>query len=230
MRKILITGASNGIGLAIAETLISNGDFVYNVDIVPPEKTCSNYRYIESDLSKLDSFEVPSDIDILINNVGVSDKSTRLVDLTWDQIFNLVNVNFVGQMFLSRQVIQTWLELNKKGLILTVSSIASYLAGVGEGSVYTSLKHAQNGLIKGLAAEYGPFGIRSIGLAPGAVDTAMNSYMSSTEMEAVSDVIPLRRWSTPQEIAMAAKWLVSEENTFMNGTTLILDGGDTIFK
>ena len=227
MKKIIIvTGASRGIGKEIAKTLAEEGHTVianynksekeakqlqeqlqkenkeieiYKADI-SQEKECKEMvEYVTKKYKK---------IDVLINNAG-KDKIQLLTEVTkkdWDEI---INTNLYGTFCMSQQVAKNMIQ-NKAGTIINISSIWGQI-GASMEVVYSISKSGIDGLTKSLAKELGPSGIRVNSIAPGFINTEMNSALSKQEVQAIKEEIPLQKIGESKDIAKCIKWLIEDE-------------------
>lgn len=242
----LITGASRGIGAATAEALARGG---YRVALVGQDENAlaASTRKVEArgvealqlkgDLADLQFAEsvVTStvarwgQIDVLVNNAAWRELATmRTISLeNWERT---VRVCLTTPAFLARWA-AAYMEPRRSGVIVNISSIMSQQAA-GFSPAYIACKGALDALTYELAALYGPAGIRVVGVNPGAIDTAMSQGVSDATAQAddatrqfSEDMIMLRRWGKPEEIADAIAWVASDQATYLTGTTLVIDGG-----
>lgn len=218
-RTVLITGGARGIGAAIAGVLTARG---YRV-IAPPRA--------ELDLSSPGSIaayverqrDVP--VDILVNNAGINALSPlgQIDDATWQLMLqtNLSSALSLIQAYAPGMAARGW------GRILNVSTIFS-LVTKERRAAYSMTKAALNALTRSAAVEFGSAGVLVNSLAPGYVDTALTRQNNSPEaIMAITASIPLRRLAQAEELALAAAFLVSEDNTYLTGQTIAVDGGFT---
>ncbi|WP_417386151.1 SDR family NAD(P)-dependent oxidoreductase [Gimesia sp.] len=169
-------------------------------------------------------------IDVLVNNAAWREITTmRKIDLaSWEKT---LRVCLTAPAFLSRWCAEQ-MEKQKQGVIINVSSIQSQMAaGISPG--YVAAKGGLDSLTYELATLYGPAGIRVLCVNPGAIDTAMGKYDTTQKQESGTDpvrqssedMIPLRRWAQPEEIARVIAMLASEDASYLTGTTITVDGG-----
>jgi 3-oxoacyl-[acyl-carrier protein] reductase len=241
MRTVLVTGASRGIGAAIAKKF---GKLGYRV--------CVNYNKSESDANKVVDrlkqlgalakaykadvadasqvkamfLEIEKDfggVDILINNAGVS-LEKMLCDTTDEDYEHLMGVNLKGVFNCSREA-QRYMVKEKRGAIVNISSIWGEVGASCE-TLYSASKAGVIGFTKALAKELAPSGITVNCLSPGAVDTDMNAFLTDDEKSALIDEIPLSRFATASEIASAVVFLC--EHPYITGQNLSVNGGIVI--
>ena len=238
----IVTGAGNGIGRATVIRLAREDAAVIGCDVNEAalaetravlEQEGLNAQLLVADVTKqsdVDTLvaEVGPRIDILANVAGIMDHFLPLGemdDATWDRV---IAVNLTGPMRLSRAVIPVMLAAGG-GSIVTVASKASVGAGAS-GTAYTSSKHGLIGLVKSIAYFYGPKGIRSNAVLPGAVATAIGAtaapqVMWAMERAQLSMATMPPQPANPDQIASLISWLASDEASNVNGATVLDDGG-----
>ena len=218
-RTVLITGGARGIGAAITQTLQAKG-----FTIVAPTRA-------QLDLSLPSSVEAyiaanrELPIDILINNAGINvlRPITEIDENSWQ---SMLQTNLSAALRLT-QAYAPGMQSLGWGRILNISTIFS-LVTKERRAAYSMTKAALNALTRSSAVEFGPSGVLVNALAPGYVDTALTRQNNSPEaIAAITAAIPLRRLADAQELAQAAAFLVSEENTYLTGQTIVVDGGFT---
>ena len=240
MKTAIITGASRGIGKAIA-TLLAQND--YNVVI--------NYNHSEDQAKALvDEFTAQglsavcykadvsdeaqaealvrftldrwSKVDLLVNNAGVS-ASGLLIDTPIEQINDIIAVNLTGTIVMTQKVAKGMLS-NRSGNIVNISSIWGEIGGSCE-AVYSATKGGVIAFSKAMAKELGYNGIRVNCIAPGIIDTDMNARLSTSDVQNIIDDIPCQRIGRAEDIAKAVLWLASDEASYINGQVLSINGG-----
>jgi NAD(P)-dependent dehydrogenase (short-subunit alcohol dehydrogenase family) len=241
-RVAIVTGAANGIGLATAVRLAHEGARVIGCDVNDEAMSAARATFADAGL---EIELLPADVtqqqdidrlvasagqrvDILANVAGIMDfflPLGELDDATWERV---MAVNVTGPMRLSRAVLPL-MEAHGGGAIVTVASKASVGAGAS-GVAYTTSKHAVIGLVKSIAYFYGPKGIRSNAVLPGAVATAIGAtaaprvpWAMERAMLSMATMPPTP--ADPDTIATAVSWLASDEATNINGAILLDDGG-----
>ncbi len=238
----IVTGAANGIGRATATRLAREGARVIGCDVndealaaaaAQAERVHLSIDFVKADVTVQADVDRLVDaagdrIDILANVAGIMDFFLPLGevdDATWDRV---MAVNVTGVMRLTRAVLPV-MEAQGGGAIVTVASKASVGAGAA-GAAYTTSKHAVIGLVKSVAYFYGPKGIRSNAVLPGAVATAIGSS-AQPRVEWAMDRAKLSMATMNPDpadadtIATAISWLASDEAVNVNGATLLDDGG-----
>ena len=234
----IVTGGAKGIGAEIVRTLAENGYIVilnYNNSKVQAEELKNemlqkgfNIEVVKADVSNRN--EVNSlielaikkfkKIDILVNNAGISLEGlfTDVSEEMWQKIIN-VNLNSV---FNCTQEVLKYMIKEKSGRIINISSIWGETGASCE-VAYSTTKAAINGMTKALAKEVGLSNIRVNAIAPGIINTDMNSRLSYEELEQIKEQIPLNRIGNTKDIARCVKWLVEDEYT--TGQIISINGG-----
>ncbi len=237
-KVIIVTGASNGIGKEIAKTLSKNNNIVianYNKSEKEAkelqeelQKEGKKLEIFKADVSKEEeckkmveyTIKKYKKIDVLINNAGIT-KNQLITDVTkkdWDEI---INTNLYSAFCMSKEVTPNMVH-NKKGCIINISSIWGQI-GASMEVVYSISKAGMDGLTKSLAKELGPSNIRVNSIAPGIINTKMNSEYTKQELEQIKQEIPLERIGQPTDIARCINWLIDDEYT--TGQVLAINGG-----
>lgn len=237
-KVILVTGGSRGIGADIVKTLASDGNTVilnYNKSEEEAKKIKEELlsNGIEIDICKADvsnHIEVTKlvnfcinkyhKIDVLINNAGISQTKvfTDITDLDWDI---MMKTNLYSAFYAIKDVLPCMIH-NKSGLILNISSVWG-LVGASCESHYSVSKAGLDALTKSLAKELGPSNIRVNSIAPGIIDTSMNSHLSESELDEIKQEIPLDKIGTTNAISKCIKWLIEDDYT--TGQVISINGG-----
>lgn len=237
-KVIIITGASQGIGKEIAKELSLNGNIVIANYNNSENEAKDLQKEIESKGKKIEIFKADvskrvecnklvkyaiekyGKIDVLINNAGISQikEFTQITDQDWE---NIINVNLNSVFYMTQEVCNNMIH-NKNGCIINISSIWG-ITGASCEVHYSTAKAGVNGLTKALAKELGPSNIRVNAIAPGIIDTKMNSHLNSEELKEIQEEIPLERIGKTQDIAKCVKWLIEDEYT--TGQIIQINGG-----
>ncbi len=215
---VLITGSSRGIGKSISKKFKSLGAKTINL-------SSSDFDLSNNDhLNDLKIFiNKHKRIDILINNAAIN-YSEKIFEFDYHKFDNLFNINVKAPFFITSAVSKI-MKKNKYGKIINLSSIASVRVRENK-SVYTSSKFAIEGFTKTLANELSKFNIIVNSVAPGFIDTDMTrSMLTKKEIKNLSDQVPLKRLGNTEDIANAVIFLASDLNNFINGHSLVVDGG-----
>lgn len=215
-RVALVTGASRGIGAAIAMVLAREGARVLTPS--HQEMDLSNPKSIERYVGTIEG-----PIDILINNAGINFLA-GLDELDPVTLNETLQINLIAPLQLT-QLVAERMKASRYGRIVNLSSIWSIVSKERR-VAYTASKSAINGVTRTLALELGPHGILINAIAPGYVNTELTHRNNSAEhVLSISDNIPLQRLAEPREIAEMVAFLCSEKNSYMTGQVLVVDGG-----
>lgn len=238
-KTAIVTGASRGIGAAIARKLCEAGANVAlcsrsaeAVAAIADPLNSEGYTAISTaaDISKkgdvealiktvLDRF---SQIDILVNNAGITRDTLlmRLQDEDWDAV---LQTNLTGTMYCTRAVMRPMLR-QRSGRIINISSVIGIMGNPGQAS-YAAAKAGIIGFTKTIAREVGVRGITVNAIAPGFITTDMTAQMPQQNQEQLRGLIPLRRFGSPEDVADAVCFLASDAARYITGQTLHVDGG-----
>lgn len=238
-KVVLITGASSGIGRAVAQqcaaagaTCIISARNSERLEETLKSLSGEGHSMIITDLTK--SIEIYNlvkmlpKIDGVVSCAGIVD--TKLLKFTENEdIERIFATNVFSSIKLIRDLIQQK-KFNKESSIVLISSISGVKCGYLGGSIYGASKGAIEGFIKGAALELSPQKIRLNSIVPGMVNTHLldNSNIDSDQMELDSSKYPMKRYGEPEEIGMASVYLLSDSTKWMTGTSLLIDGGYTL--
>ncbi len=251
----IVTGASSGIGAGCAKELARAGATVvvnYPVastkamaqqvvdEIAANGGTAISYQ---ADVSKeADVQQMFADVigrfgtvDILVNNAGLQ-KDAPFTEMTLDQWNFVLGVNLTGQFLCAREAIKEFLRrgVNGKsksaGKIICMSSVHEVIPWAGHAN-YAASKGGVNLMMKTIAQEFAPKKIRINSIAPGAIATPINhdAWDTAEHLQNLLRLIPQKRVGQVEDIGKAAVWLVSDDADYVNGTTLFVDGGMTLY-
>ncbi|MDB5936603.1 MAG: dehydrogenase [Massilia sp.] len=234
----IVTGATQGIGLACAERLVREGARVMLVDIKPEGQQAALQlgdaaRFFTADVSqKADvdamiaaTLQAFGRIDILVNNVGVT-HAADFLDLTEDDFDRVLRIN-LKSMFLCGQAAAREMVKQQSGSIINMSSVNSEVA-IPNQVPYVVSKGGVNQLTKVMALNLAPHGIRVNGIGPGTILTelARKAVLGSPEARhTILSRTPLGRCGEPEEVASIAAFLASDDASYMTGQTIYADGG-----
>ncbi len=215
-KNILITGTSKGIGRAIKNEL-SNSNF----NCICPtreELDINNSDSIENYFNKLNI-----EIHGLVNNAGINVLG-NIESLNDEDIQNMLNINLIAPLKLIQHVVKN-MRLSNYGKIVNISSIWGVRSKEFR-TLYSMTKFGINGMTKSLARELGEYNILINSIAPGYVNTEMTKKnVPFEEQIKIKENIPLKRFAEPEEIAKLVSFLISENNSYITGQTIIIDGG-----
>ena len=239
-KTVFITGASRGIGRAIARAFARNG---YNVAV----NCVKNVEMLEILVKELEengvkALAVPCDVrdyelvkrafekteallgpvDVLVNNAGTSHIGlfNLMEPREW---WELIDVNIIGILNAS-QIALTGMLSRQRGVIINISSVWGN-SGASCEAVYSMTKGAVNAFTRALAKESAPNGVRVNAIACGLIDTDMNAFLSRAELDKLRESIPMGRIGTPEDAAQLAMFLASPEAEYITGQIIGLDGG-----
>ncbi|WP_454986960.1 SDR family NAD(P)-dependent oxidoreductase [Capnocytophaga bilenii] len=238
-KKILVTGASSGIGKAIAIECSKMGARVI-ITGRNEERLAETYKelvgehpaYIVADLTKEEDIErlvaLTDSLNGLVNCAGLTiPKPFKF--LQESDIETVMTVNFNAPLLLTQRLVKKK-KLEKGGSVVFISSISGTKVSYIAGSIYSASKGAINGLCKGLALELAPQQIRVNTVVPGMVETNIVSggEIAEEQLEIDRQKYPLKRYGKPEEVAYAVVYLLSGASGWVTGSNLLIDGGYTL--
>lgn len=235
-KKALITGATGGIGLAIAKALHSAGAVVAlsgtreeKLNEIVAELGDRAYA-VPANLSDMESvdalpakaIEAMGGLDILVNNAGITrdNLAMRMKDDEWDDV---LNVNLKASFKLSKAVLRPMMKA-RFGRIINITSVVGAMGNPGQAN-YAASKAGTVGMSKSIAQEVASRGITVNCVAPGFIETPMTDVLDDKQREAIMQNIPISRLGTPAEIAASVLYLASDEAAYITGQTLHVNGG-----
>lgn len=241
---LLITGASSGIGAACAELAAGRGyDLVLNYrasqtdaeavkakaealgaravlapgDVSDPEDVNRIFGVVDDSFGRLDA---------LINNAGIVGQTARLTDMSADRITRMMAVNVVGAMLVAKAAVERMLAQGDGGAIVNVSSAAARLGSGNQYVDYAASKAAIDTFTKGLSDEVAGDNIRVMSLRPGLIDTPLHGKGGEPDRaDRLAHMVPMRRKGSAMEVAEAIIWLLSDQASYVTGSTLDVTGG-----
>jgi len=235
-KKVLITGASGGIGGQIARTLHAAGATIaLSGTRIGPLQSLSNElgtmaHVLRCDLSDFDevtalpkqAVEAMGGVDILINNAGVT-RDNLLMRMSEDEWTSVLTINLTSTMRLCKGVLRGMMKA-RWGRIVNISSIVGATGNAGQAN-YAASKAGLVAMSKSLAHEVATRGITVNCVAPGFISTAMTEKLTDEQKTVILNQIPAGRMGTAAEIGAAALYLSSDESAYVTGTTLHINGG-----
>jgi glucose 1-dehydrogenase len=251
----IVTGASSGIGAGVAREMAKEGaTVVINFPVPSTKDMAQNVAHeiaanggkaiaYQCDVSKEDEVkqmfhDVVSNygtVDILVNNAGLQ-KDAPFVEMTLDQWNFVLGVNLTGQFLCAREAIKEFLRrgINGKsksaGKIICMSSVHEVIPWAGHAN-YAASKGGVMLMMKTIAQEFAPKKIRINSIAPGAIATPINhdAWDTAAHLQNLLKLIPQKRIGQVEDIGKAAVWLASDDADYVNGTTIFVDGGMTLY-
>jgi len=253
-QKALVTGANSGIGKAVAIALGHAGaDVVVNYVVNPEEaeEVCGEIERcgsralpIRADVSDeaqvlamfTQTIETFGTLDILVNNAGIQ-RDAPFDEMSLKHWQQVIDVNLTGQFLCAREAIR---EFKRRGVnssvscaagkIICMSSVHELVPWAGHVN-YAASKGGVMLMMKSIAQEMAPYRIRVNSIGPGAVRTPINraAWESKEAYDKLMELVPYKRIGEPDDIARAAVWLASDEADYINGTTMFIDGGMTLY-
>jgi len=232
----IITGASQGIGRAIAEFIAGKGSHVVVFDVADATETVRAVEahgvkamYLKVDVSDLHQTHeavqaVLTDmggIDNLVNNAGIT-RDKPLVLMTEDEWDRVIRINLKGVFNCSKTVVRHLLK--KGGNIVNIASIAGLMGNPGQAN-YAASKAGVIGFTKSIAKEYGKKGIRVNAVAPGFIRTDMTAALDEKYRETMTQAVPLQRAGEPLEVARVVYFLLSDYSSYITGEVINVSGG-----
>jgi glucose 1-dehydrogenase len=246
-RVALVTGASQGLGAAIALRLARDG-----YDLAVTELTHAPLEQIVSTLKELGARAVPlaldirsqpsvqsavaqaaeayGEIDVLVNNAGVTQRR-RAIDVTRDEWQTVMDVNLTGTFFMSQQFARHLLSRKGEGAIVSLASTHGVVA-LAERATYGISKGAIIHMTRMLAYEWAEHGIRVNAVAPGTIETPSRAAFFDANpgsRDAMLRRVPAGKFGTEDDVAAAVSYLAGADSAFVTGQTLLIDGGLTTY-
>ncbi len=242
-KVVAITGGNQGIGLGIAQRFVQEGAAVsicYLSDKVGTEQVVEGLRSngakavaVQADVSKLadgqrfveETAAQLGEIDVLVNNAGV-ERRANFWEVTEADYDFVMNVNLKGLFFITQAFVKHQMQAKAGGKVINISSVHEELPFPHFAS-YCASKGGVKMLTRDLAIELAPFNITVNSIAPGAIETPINSRLlhDPEKLKALLENIPLQRLGKPEDVASMAVFLASDESSYVTGTTFFVDGG-----
>lgn len=238
-KTILVTGASSGIGKAVAiecskmgARIIISGRSKERLNATFSLLQGNEHQQIVADLKEEEG------INTIVNNLVTINGVVHCAGIAKPLPFQFINnsilaevlkVNFMAPTLLSQQIVKSK-KLQKNGSIVFISSISGVLCSSVGGSIYSASKGAVNGLVKGMALDLAPKWIRVNCVLPGMIDTNIfkNETITQEQLDQDKKRYPLGRYGQPEEVAYAVIYLLSDASVWMTGSNIVIDGGYTL--
>lgn len=227
-RTVLVTGGNRGIGRAIAEAFLAQGDRVavttrnggapdgaldVRCDITDAAQVDAAFATVEAELGP---------VEVLVANAGIT-KDTLLLRMSDEDWSSVIDTNLTGSYRLVRRAAKGMLKL-RRGRIVLVSSVVGLLGSAGQVN-YAASKSGLVGMARSIARELGSRSITANVVAPGFVETDMTEVLSDEQRTAIKTQVPLGRYARPEEVAGAVTWLASDQAAYVTGAVIPVDGG-----
>lgn len=241
MNKVaLITGASGGIGRAIAIKLSTLG-YDIAINYCGNEKSASEvkqiceksgvraeiFKFDVSNFDEVDSnidriIEIFGRVDLLVNNSGIT-KDKLLLRMSEDDFNNVIDINLKGTFNCTKRIAKQMMR-QKSGVIINIASVIGIVGNIGQ-SNYSASKAGIIGFTKSIAKELSPINVRCNAIAPGFIYTNMTENLDENLKNSMMEQIPLKRFGNVQDVANVVSFLASEDASYITGQVINVDGG-----
>ena len=240
MPVMLVTGASRGIGAAVARLAsaagyvvvvnyatsadvaaalveeIGNGSFAIQADVGEESAVLAMFAEVDERAGRLD---------VLVNNAGIAGSYGTLDSYTVEALERLWAVNLTGPFLCAREAARRMRDAGRGGSIVNISSKAAVLGGSNEWVHYAASKGAIDTMTIGLAKELAPHAIRVNAVRPGLIESDFHGYAAPGRVERMAPMVPMQRAGTPTEVAEAVLWLASPAASYVTGAFIEVTGG-----
>ncbi len=236
----VVSGGASGLGEGITRRFVREGAKVVIADVnelrgnALAEELKSHAVFVNTDVTREESWKAAIDtardqfsrLDVLVNCAGSANRPQRIDQESRADFERIMQLNVTGTWLGIRTAVGL-MRIQKSGSIINIGSIASFYGVAGQAS-YASSKFAIAGLTRSAALEYGHMGIRVNSIHPGVVETPLVAGLPKKMFQELSDAIakqPIKRFGTPDEIALATLFFASDESSYCTGSSLVVDGG-----
>ncbi|GAB2632156.1 SDR family NAD(P)-dependent oxidoreductase [Belliella aquatica] len=238
----IVTGGASGLGLATSQKFVKEG--IKTIIIGRDQNKLDDVKTQLGDLAYTIAFDLSDlekipeliesikgefgQIDILVNNAGINMKKNFL-EVTDEDFYKVMNTNVFSVFAISREVSKVMVEQGDGSIVMISSMAAKY--GIPKVIAYTAAKNAIEGMTKAMAVELSPLGIRVNCVAPGFIVTAMSSKALDSDPERKNKVLgrtPMGKMGAPEDVAEAVYYFASSSSSYVTGTSLAVDGGNSI--
>ena len=235
-KKIIVTGASGGIGNSIVEKLYNNGADILATgtrdeklnELKQKFKNIKTLKFDISDHNKIEEFlntateDLGGSLDCIVNNAGIT-KDNLTIRMSMEEWTKVIDINLTSTFLMSKFAIKKMLK-NKSGKIINITSVVGHTGNIGQAN-YTASKAGIVAMSKSLAIEYAKKNINVNCISPGFISTAMTDKIDDKFKESIISKIPANRLGKPEDIANAVLFLASNNSDYINGETLHVNGG-----
>jgi 3-oxoacyl-[acyl-carrier protein] reductase len=227
-RSVLVTGGNRGIGRAIAEAFLAQGDRVavttrnggapdgaldVRCDVTDADAVEAAFATVE---------EAHGPVEVLVANAGIT-ADTLVLRMSEEQWSSVIDTNLTGSFRLAKRAAKGMLR-QRKGRIIFISSVVGLLGSAGQVN-YAASKAGLVGMARSLARELGSRSITANVVAPGFVETDMTDVLTDEQRAAIKTQVPLGRYAQPAEVAAAVTWLAGDGGAYVTGAVIPVDGG-----
>ena len=235
-KKIIVTGASGGIGNSIVEKLYDRGANILATGtriekLEELKKKFKEIKILKFDISQHEQIEefinnatdeLGGSLDCLVNNAGIT-KDNLTIRMSLDEWTKVININLTSTFLLSKYSIKKMMK-NKSGKIINITSVVGHTGNVGQAN-YTASKAGIVSMSKSFALEYAKKNINVNCVSPGFISTAMTDQIEEKFKDAIVLKIPANRLGKPEDVANAVVFLSSDDSDYINGETIHVNGG-----
>ena len=227
-RSVLVTGGNRGIGRAIAEAFLAQGDQVAvttrngGAPDGALDLRCDITDQAAVDQAFADAEAAHGPVEVLVANAGIT-KDTLVLRMSDDDWSSVIETNLTGSFRVAKRAAKGMLRL-KRGRIIFISSVVGLLGSAGQVN-YAASKSGLVGMARSLARELGSRSITANVVAPGFVETDMTGVLTDEQRDTIKNQVPLGRYAGPDEIASVVTWLASDGAAYVTGAVIPVDGG-----
>lgn len=227
-RSVLVTGGNRGIGRAIAEAFLAQGDRVAVTTrsggapegVLDVRCDVTDAAAVEAAYAEIEAAHGP--VEVLVANAGIT-ADTLLLRMSEDDWGRVLDTNLTGSFRLAKRASKGMLRL-KRGRIVFISSVVGLLGSAGQVN-YAASKAGLVGMARSIARELGSRGITANVVAPGFIDTDMTAVLDDAQKDAIRSQVPLQRYGTTDEVAQTVLWLTGPGAAYVTGAVVPVDGG-----
>ncbi len=227
-RSVLVTGGNRGIGRAIAEAFLAQGDKVAVTTRSggAPEGALdvrcdvTDAAAVEAAFAEVEAAHGP--VEVLVANAGIT-ADTLVLRMSEEQWSSVIDTNLTGSFRLAKRAAKGMLR-QRRGRIIFISSVVGLLGSAGQVN-YAASKAGLVGMARSLARELGSRSITANVVSPGFVETDMTDVLTDEQRAAIKTQVPLGRYAAPEEVAAAVTWLAGDGGAYVTGAVIPVDGG-----